>query len=195
MTDQLAENNRPSNVGDDSNLSPDVRAVAGLRPRGRLDDHGSKVRARSPWRLQPGLFDCRFFLPLLICLLLPPRTHKPVPFWILTATELRIVAVGFKQSWDSVCTIPLDGIIACGVKSANWYQCLPHIYVEVSQPIMDEFGISDSTETIVGLAFVGQDWLSQEILRRRDRLQTMGRTTTSSNTSIMLPSNWISAMH
>jgi hypothetical protein len=196
MTDQLAENNRPSNVGDDSNLPPEVRAVAGLRslvvawttrdPKYEPDVPGCSSICTTACLL--ACFPMLLFFPLLLYAVnLPKHSHI---YWILTETELRIVKISIRDhfpeksiSGGSVHTVPLDNIVACGVKPTNW-SLWSHIYVEVSETTEDAEGISDSKHTTVGLALAGQEWLAREILHRRDTLQITGSTTVG----ISLPS-------
>jgi hypothetical protein len=196
MSDQLAEKNRPSNAGDDSNLPPNVRAVAGLR---------SPAVAWSTTEYRQGCFHlccstCAIAcvitcFPLFFYIAILPKHCRSI-YWILTETELKIVHIcttnhfvhKIKLSGDSVHTIPLDNIAACGVKPTNWYRFLPHIYVEVSETIENEFRKIDSIKTTVGPALAGQDWLAQEILHRRDTLQATGGTA-NGTVSIALPSS------
>jgi hypothetical protein len=195
MTDQLASenSNRPSNVGDDSNLPPDVRAVAGLR---------SAVVAWSSKDPKCG-YDwaaTRRMACLIACFpLFFYKANDPIhdrTYWILTETELKVLVVnyeeyflpGIKQSCDIVHTIPLDKITACGVKTSHWFWSFPYIYVEVSETAQD-YGKIDVTHTMVGLALAGQDWLAREILHRRNTLDaTVGTNNTSSPDGIPPPS-------
>jgi hypothetical protein len=197
MTHQLAENNRPSSVGDNSNLPRDVRAVAGLRSpvvawsTTMNQGHRQGLHACSPTCMIACVITC---FPLFSCIAIL-QEHRRI-YWILTETELKIVELcatnhfvdEIKKSGDSLHTIPLDHVTACGVKPANWYRFFPHICVEVSETIEDDVsGYFDSTHTAVGLALAGQDWLAKEILHRRDTLQDTGGTA-SSTVDIRAPS-------
>jgi hypothetical protein len=193
MTDQRTENNRPSNVGDDSNLPPDVRAVAGLQSSvvaWTTEDKDPKYeRDGAAIRRMACVIAC--FPLFLFTAKNPKHSHT---YWILTETELKFVTLnhevcflpGIKQSGDTVHTIPLDNITGCGVKTSHWWWSFPYIYVKVPESIDDDYGRIDWTHTIVGLALAGQNWFAQEIMRRRNTLNaTVG---TIGSVSIPLPS-------
>jgi hypothetical protein len=199
MTDQLAENKRPSNVGDDSTLPRNVRAVAGLRsptiawttmdPKYERnfqewisDSMISDFIMRVVWVPLWIFIAQTMVLPMwvVVCFLFVPIKSYPHPrnyYWILTETELKIVMVnheqfflkGIKQSGDFVRTIPLNSVVACGVEFGKRKPLVPQLYVDIAEPEEDTDGTV--THTAEGLAVAGPDWLAQEILRRRDLLQ------------------------
>jgi hypothetical protein len=177
MTNQLArESNRPSNVGDDGNLPPDVRAVAGLRSyviawTTKDPKYGCDCATTVRMACVIACFPLFFYKAII-----PPEHNRA--HWILTETELKFVIVnheeyflpGIKQTKDIVHTIPLDKITACGVRNSYWYWSSPYIYVDVSESYRD-YGIMESTHTAVAPALAGQDWFAQEILHRRNTLK------------------------
>jgi hypothetical protein len=177
MTNQLAsESNRPSNVGDDGNLPPDVRAVAGLRSHviawtTKDPKYGCDCATTVRMACVIACFPLFFYKAII-----PPEHNRA--HWILTETELKFVIVnheeyflpGIKQTKDIVHTIPLDKITACGVRNSYWYWSSPYIYVDVSESYRD-YGIMESTQRAVAPALAGQDWFAQEILHRRNTLK------------------------
>jgi hypothetical protein len=184
MTDDQFLEIRPSTVGDDSNLPPDVRAVAGLQSPVVAWTTVDLSYERDLERYSPTSASAFICFPLSLCSIGDRLTYQNT-FWILTVTELKIVVknheefclTGIKQSGDHVRTIPLDKIISCGVKPTKRVPYLPHVYVDTSPPIE----LKDGTlqHAAVGFVLIGRDWFAQEILHLRDMLQPTDNITGS----------------
>jgi hypothetical protein len=181
MNDPFLETRRPGNVGDDSNLPPDLRALADLRSPvvawTTVDPKYYRLIRSFPTPIIKA-YVTAVCLPLVLCS--PDDLWDRYTFWILTETELKIVfknheqffLKNIKQSGDIVKTIPLDSIVACRLEFCKRKPSLPLLQVDtVSAPLK-----GTPPHTVVGTALIGQDWLAQEILRRRDRLQLRDAT-------------------
>lgn len=99
-------------------------------------------------------------------------------YWILTATELKVVTKDHDgccfpeciKTGDSVQTIPLDSIVDCGSSNAR-NRCVNLWHTPLSKLYVDTKGHNTwSPHKACGYGLAHHDWFVREVLNRRDIL-------------------------